>query len=61
MIGAGLTTMLKLLSTVFEPAVALKVNVSVVEELTSVGSPEISPVDEFNESPAPVKTEVVSE
>mgnify|MGYP003659639563 CR=1 FL=1 len=42
-------------------AVALKVKFNVVSELTSVGSPLITPVEEFKVNPAPDKTEAVSE
>jgi len=42
---------LKLLSANFAPAVALKVNVFVVSEPTSVAVPVIAPVDEFKENP----------
>ena len=44
--------MLKLLSVVFEPADALPVNETVVDELTSVGSPDITPALD-NDNPAP--------
>ena len=53
--------MLKFLSEVFEPAVALKVNEFVVSAETALAVPVIAPVVEFKDNPAPDKTEVVSE
>jgi len=53
--GAGFTTIAKDLSTVLLPAVALPVNETVVEAVTSFGSPVIAPVLEFNVKPAPDK------
>ena len=44
--------MLNALSAVLELAVALKVNEEVVCAPTSVGSPEIAPVDEFKDNPS---------
>jgi len=54
--NAGLTIILKALSAVLAFAVALKLKLYVVEELTSVGSPLIAPVEEFKVNPAVVKT-----
>jgi hypothetical protein len=56
-----LVIILKLLSEVFEFAVALKVNEVVVSPETKFAVPVIAPVDEFKENPAPDKLEVVSE
>ena len=50
----GSTIILKLLSAVLLFAVALPVNEIVVEELTSFGSPVITPVEELILRPAPV-------
>ena len=52
---------LNCLSVVLVFAVALKVNVSVVSAETFAAVPVIAPELEFNENPAPDKTEVVSE
>ena len=57
----GFTIILKLLSVVFEPAVALPVNETVVALVTSFGSPDIAPVALSKEKPAPDKFPVVSE
>ena len=44
--GGGVIIILKALSAVLLPAVARPVNETVVELPTSVGSPEIAPVEE---------------
>mgnify|MGYP003303562152 CR=1 FL=1 len=50
----GLTIMLNDLFTAAPPAsVAVAVNESVVEEVTSVGFPLITPVDELSDKPPP--------
>ena len=49
--GLGLTIILKALSAVLEPAVALKVNDNVVEFETSSGSPLITPLVLLSDNP----------
>ena len=47
----GFTTIAKVLSAVFEFAVALALKVLVVDALTFVGAPVIAPVEEFKLKP----------